>query len=156
MTSESYLKNKTLVNSIHANEHSSPGLLFWRAFYNWQRLIRVALDPHDLTQGQYSILAALSYLASDGSIVSQQDIAKTLAMDKMMVSDIVKILLRKKYLQRKKHPLDARAFALSLSSLGKTKLQKCIPLVEKNDEDFFKSTGKHYKDFFSALKILAN
>lgn len=148
-------KNKKLVNSIHADEHSSPGLLFWRAYFNWQRLIRVELEPHDLTQGQYSILAALAYLSSDSSVVSQQDIAKTLAMDKMMVSDIVKILLRKKFIQRKNHPDDARAFALSLSSLGKTKLQTCVPLVEQVDEKFFKSTGKHYKDFFSALLILA-
>ena len=92
------MPHKRLAQSIYDTDYASPGLLFWRAFFNWQKLIRIALEPHNLTQGQYAILAAISFLSSDRSMVSQQDVANQLAMDKMMVSDIVKSLIKKKFI----------------------------------------------------------
>ena len=100
-------------------------------------------------------MAALFYLGSDGTLVNQQDVANALAMDKMMVSDVVKKLLKKKYLARHPHPHDARAYALSLTAIGKNKLKICVPLVEAIDETFFRSTGAYYSHFFKALQILA-
>lgn len=149
-------KKKVLRHSIYEKDERSPGLLFWRSFQNWQRRIRVVLDPVGVTQVQYSILAATSYLASDGSIVMQQDVANALSMDKMMVSDVVKILLRKKFLQRHPHPEDARAYALALTSFGNRTLNQCVPLVESVDEDFFGSLGTQHKNFMACLKTLSH
>jgi len=73
----------------------------------------------------------------------------------MMVSDVVKTLLKKKYLERHPHPHDARAHSLSLTPIGKERLRKCVPLVEAIDEKFFRSTGSTYECFFDALRILA-
>ena len=147
---------KKLIDSIHKSGEASPGLLFWRSFNNWQRRIRNALEAHDLTQVQYSIMAAVFYLGSDGTLVTQQGVANALVMDKMMVSDVIKILLKKKNLLRQPHPDDARAYALSLSSIGKKTLKLSVPLVESIDEEFFRSVGTHYSHFFQGLKILAN
>lgn len=149
------MNQKTLVESIYESDEASPGLLFWRAFYNWQRQIRMALDPLDVTQVQYAIMAALSYLASDNMPVIQQDIAETLGTDKMMVSDVIKTLVKKTFILRRGHPRDARAYALSLTALGTKKLKACVPLVEGVDERFFRSTGKYYPHFFESIKILS-
>lgn len=149
------MTNKRLTQSIYENDQTSPGLLFWRSFYNWQRFIREALDPLNVTQVQFSIMAALYYLSSDKSAVTQQDIANTLSMDKMMVSDVVKTLLKKKYFERQPHPHDARAHSLFLTPAGRERLRKCVPLVEAIDEKFFRSTGSNYESFFEALRMLA-
>lgn len=146
---------KSLTDSLYTSDKESPGLLFWRAFYNWQAHIRLALAPHEVTQGQYSVMAALSYLSSDGASVKQQDIAQALAMDKMMVSDLVKALLRKKYVSRVPHPSDARAYALAPTALGTKKLRICVPIVESIDETFFRAAGTNYTGLFQGLSILA-
>lgn len=149
------MPQKKLAHSIYETDHASPGLLFWRAFFNWQRLIRAALEPHNLTQGQYAVLAALYFIGSDESVVTQQNIADQLAMDKMMVSDVVKSLLKKGLLNRKSHPEDARAKALSITPQGKAVLRKSVPIVEAVDEKFFQSIEGDYPEFLKGLRTLA-
>ncbi|PYS32256.1 MAG: hypothetical protein DMF75_12540 [Acidobacteria bacterium] len=53
-----------------------------------------------LTQVQYSILAATSYLES-AEHVTQQNVSDQLSMDKMIVSDVVKTLEKRNFLTRK-------------------------------------------------------
>ena len=126
-----------LAGSSHATAEASPGFLFWRAFNAWSRLLRAELDRVDLTQAQYSVLATLSYLGSAAEHVSQQDVAAQLAMDKMMVSDVVKSLEGKALLMRKPHPHDGRAFSLRLTAAARRRLQQAVPLVEGIDQRFF-------------------
>jgi DNA-binding MarR family transcriptional regulator len=137
MTDSRLGSRKTLSGSSYESAEVSPGFLFWKTFNAWTRVLRGELEKLDLTQVQFSILAAVSYLSSAGEEVSQQSVANHLSMDKMMVSDVVKTLGRKKFLQRSPHSLDRRAFALRLTSAGKNKLQKAVPVVEATDENFF-------------------
>ena len=73
-------RGKKLEGSIYESDQVSPGLLFWRAFHNWQRLIRSELEKCGITQVQYAILAALSYLTAGDREVTQQDIANCSAL----------------------------------------------------------------------------
>jgi DNA-binding MarR family transcriptional regulator len=148
-------KKPELLGSIYEGEHASPGLLFWRAFLNWQRALRAKLESYGITQAQFSVLAAVSYLSSTGKNVTQQDIANQLSMDKMMVSSLVKTLISKKLIQRKDHPSDARAYALHMTKSGVAKIQLCVPVVEGIDETFFRSTGPNYERFIECLQMLA-
>ena len=149
------VKKLELIGSTYKSDHSSPGLLFWRSFLNWQRTLRQQLESYGITQAQYSVLAALYYLTSSGSEVTQQDIANQLSMDKMMVSSLVKTLTAKKFIQRKEHSSDARAYALQITKAGVAKIQQCVPIVESADEKFFRSTGDRYQFFVECLRILA-
>ena len=130
---------------------ASPGFLFWRAFNDWSHSLRVELEKIGLTQAQYSILAAVSYLGSAAEVVSQQDVSNQLSMDKMMVSDVVKTLEKKGMLKRNPHPYDGRAVALQLTFEARRALKVAIPLVEAIDEGFF---GKLGPDKLKVLKQL--
>lgn len=148
-------KGKKLEESIYESDQVSPGLLFWRAFHNWQRLIRNELEKCGITQVQYAILAALSYLTSDGRKVTQQDIASLLSMDKMMVSQVLDNLIRKDLVKKKKHPTDGRAYSLAVTKAGMEVVHKSTPLVEAVDETFFRSVGPDYVSFLTNLRQLA-
>ena len=141
-----------LEGSVYKEAKTSPGFLFWTTFNTWQRLIRDELEKLELTQAQYSILAATSYLGSSQTLVSQQDVANQLCMDKMTVSDVVKTLVSKKYLTRRPHPEDGRAFVLFLTPLAKAKLKVAVPKVESIDEGFFGKLGN--SDRTKLLEIL--
>lgn len=128
---------RSLENSIYENDVASPGFLFWKTFNAWSRSIRHELERIDLTQVQYSILAAVSYLASTGEPISQQDVSNQLSMDKMMVSDVVKTLEKKKLLLRREHPSDGRSVSLHLTPEARRLLRLATPIVESADERFF-------------------
>ncbi len=149
-------KTKTipvLDGSSYEEAEASPGFLFWKSFNRWTRTIREALEKLDLTQVQYSILAATSYLGSENEHVTQQDISNQLSMDKMMVSDVVKTLEKKKLLMKKAHPIDRRASSLALTISGKNILKKAVPAVEHADELFFKVLGPDLRKHFIASLI---
>lgn len=135
MTSQK--KNPSLADSRYGKAEASPGFLFWKTFNKWSRRLRIELDQLGLTQVQYSILAALNYLASAKDHISQQDISDQLSMDKMMISDVVRSLEGKKMVVRKPNPHDGRSFSLSLTTKAKELLSKAVPVVEKTDELFF-------------------
>jgi DNA-binding MarR family transcriptional regulator len=130
-------KQKVLAGSIYESDEASPGFLFWKAYNTWSRLIRLELESLNLTQVQYSILAAVNYLGSVGEYVSQQDVSNQLSMDKMMVSDVAKALEKRKLLIRKPHPNDGRAVCLHLTADARQKLKRAVPVVESADERFF-------------------
>lgn len=126
-----------LEHSRYEAAEASPGYLFWRAFHAWQRHMRTRLDTLGITQVQYSILATTSYLVSQGAAVSQQDVASQLAMDKMMVSDVVKALEARSLITRQRSEADARSFVLAVTRAGRELLKRATPAVEAVDESFF-------------------
>lgn len=137
MAEQKKTSSPSLKGSRHKQAEGSPGFLFWKAFNNWSRKIRVELEKLDLTQVQYSILAATSYLSSAEAHVSQQDVANQLSMDKMMVSDVVKTLEKKKLITRRQNPNDGRSFSLHLTSEASQRMKLAVPVVEATDERFF-------------------
>lgn len=144
------VRNPELKNSRYKNAEQSPGFLFWKTFFSWQRHMRLKLDEIGITQVQYSIMATASYLNSKGEDVSQQDVANTLSMDKMMVSDVIKTLEKKSFITREKSSVDARAFVLKLTPQAKKILEKATPLVESVDEEFFGNLTKAERSGFIA------
>jgi len=126
-----------LEGSRYPSAEASPGYLFWRSFHAWQRHMRASLEPLGLTQVQYSILATASYLTSSSDAVSQQDVANQLAMDKMMVSDVVKTLESRALLSRTRSTTDTRSFVLAVTRQGRDLLKRATPAAEGVDEEFF-------------------
>lgn len=116
----------------------SPGFLLWQLTNEWQRKQRNALKKLGLTHAQFVVLANVLWLSSQANnIVTQQQVAETAKIDKMMMSDLVKTLTQKKLLKRVRHKKDKRAYELALTTKGQKLTLKAIPVVEKIDLEFF-------------------
>ena len=117
--------------------HDSPGYLLGQVTMLWQRKQKKVLDPLDLTQTQFVLLAALGWLSKKSDAVTQVDIANQSNTDRMMVSKVLRTLEEKGFITRQEHETDTRAKTIRLTMSGELVLQKAIIEVESADLDFF-------------------
>jgi DNA-binding MarR family transcriptional regulator len=85
-----------------SDPENNGGFVMWQVSMLWQRKLKFELDKLDLTHAQFLLLAALDYLSGQKNIVSQQDLAKHIRIDKMMTSKILRTMQKKGFLTRKK------------------------------------------------------
>lgn len=119
----------------------SPGYLLGQLTMLWQRKLKKVLDPLDLTQTQFVLLAALGWLSKKSKAVTQVDIANQSNADRMMVSKVLRTLEDKRFITRQEHETDTRAKTIQLTTTGELVLQKAISEVENADLDFFATLG---------------
>jgi len=115
----------------------SPGYLLGQVTMLWQRKLKKVLDPLDLTQTQFVLLAALGWLSKKNDAVTQVDIANQSNADRMMVSKVLRTLVEKGFVTRQEHQTDTRAKTIWLTTSGELILQKAIIEVENADLIFF-------------------
>ncbi|RYE22318.1 MAG: MarR family transcriptional regulator [Sphingobacteriaceae bacterium] len=127
--------------------HDSPGYLLGQLTMLWQRKQKKVLDPLDLTQTQFVLLAALGWLSKKNNVVTQVDIANQSNADRMMVSKVLRTLQEKGFIIRQEHETDTRAKTIRLTATGEVVLQKAIIEVEKADLDFFAALGAKLPSF---------
>jgi len=127
--------------------HDSPGYLLGQVTMLWQRKLKKVLDPLDLTQTQFVLLAALAWLSKQNDMVTQVDIANQSNADRMMVSKVLRTLEEKKFISRQEHKTDTRAKVIKLTSDGAIVLQKALTAVENADLDFFSDLGNNLPVF---------
>ncbi|MDU1674295.1 MAG: MarR family transcriptional regulator, partial [Veillonella sp.] len=75
-------------------------------------------------------------------------------IDVMTVSQILSLLEKRGFVERKEHSRDTRAKAVFLNEEGGAILQKAVPLVEQIDEVFFgklKSDEAQFKHLLGRL-----
>jgi DNA-binding MarR family transcriptional regulator len=128
----------------------SPGFMLWKAANLLQRSHASELKQIKLTPAQFSMMTCLVYLAQSG-LVTSASISKHAGLDKMMVSDLVKTLTRKKMITTKPNPRDGRSFLIEPTSLGTQGTNQAIRKIEKIDEKFFGCE----KNMTTFLKILS-
>lgn len=133
-----------MTDSVFAVERpeDSPGFLLWQTTITWQRLIKKALDAHDIAHSHFVILAITLWFESKKQDVSQGLIIRQSKLDKMTVSKSLKKLVTTGYVKRMENKEDTRAKSVSLTKKGKQLISKLIPIVEKIDEDFFGAIKK--------------
>ena len=68
----------------------SPGFLLWQTTISWQRMIKKALESHDISHAQFVIMAILLWWHSKEKDVTQIDIVTMSKLDKMTVSKSLK------------------------------------------------------------------
>ncbi|MEJ5055787.1 MarR family winged helix-turn-helix transcriptional regulator [Sphingobacterium sp. MYb382] len=127
------------INFHFKSPKDSPGYLLGQVTMLWQRKLKKVLDPLDLTQTQFVLLAALGWLSKKSDAVTQIDIANQSNTDRMMVSKVLRTLVDKGFVSRKEHETDTRAKTINLTPPGENVLQKAIIVVEQADLDFFSS-----------------
>jgi DNA-binding MarR family transcriptional regulator len=133
----------------------SPGFLLWLVTNAWQRHLRAALDPLDLTHVQFVLLASLAWLSREGDTVTQVRLAHQARTDEMMTSQVVRALERKGLLLRRAYPADHRARGLQVTPKGLQLVNKALGLVERADARFFGSVGEGLPRLITMLRALS-
>lgn len=119
----------------------SPGFLLWQTTMTWQRLIKKALEEHNISHAQFVIMATLLWFQSHNHDTTQVHIVNWTKLDKMTVSKSLKKLVALKLVNRIEHETDTRAKSVTLTKEGSSLIHKLIPVVEKIDEQFFGQTS---------------
>lgn len=135
--------------------NESPGYLLGQVTMLWQRKLKKVLDPLNLTQTQFVLLAALAWLSKKNKAVTQVDIANQSNADRMMVSKVLRTLHEKKFISRQEHETDTRAKVIRLTKEGAKVLQKALSAVENADIDFFSVLGNKLSSFNQSMISLA-
>jgi len=142
--------NKKL-NTKFKTAEASPGFLFWKTANLHQKLQRHILKALDISPTQYSILACYFFLKSEKDLPTQSSICEMAGLDKMLVSDSTKILLKKKLIKKIANKNDKRSFQIELTDYGKTVCNQAVKLIEHLDDNFFSLTGNTV-DFHQMLQ----
>ena len=133
----------------------SPGFLLWQTTMIWQRLIKKALEPYNVSHAQFVIMATLWWFEAHDYDTTQILIVNQSKLDKMTVSKALKKLVSLELVHRIEHESDTRAKSASLTNQGKALLKKLVPIVENIDSGFFGKTSKNsQQDLIDILKKL--
>ena len=126
------------MNEPAASAPISLGFLLWHATLRWQRLIAAALRPLELTHVQFVLLAVLWWFTEiRGERPTQRALADQAGTDRMMTSQVLRVLERRGLVARPMHPTDARARELALTPAGSELALRAIAVVEEADRQFF-------------------
>ena len=133
----------------------SPGFLLWQTSMIWQRLIKNALEPYNISHSQFVIMASLMWFEMHDMDITQVTIINWTKLDKMTVSKSFKKLVELRLVKRIEHERDTRAKSVSLTELGKILISKLIPIVEGIDAEFFaKIENEEQQKFIQILRKL--
>lgn len=139
--------------SAYADPSNSAGLMLWRVTNSWQRSVRAALAPFDVTHVQFVLLAVLTSMDDEGPI-TQRDLAAHAAIDPMMTSQVLRALERKGLIERPAHPTDGRARTLAPTGAGKRLVNAANAAVEDADRAYFAVLGENAARFTRLLGTL--
>lgn len=142
---EKNMQNK--INFKFKSPEESPGYLLGQLNLIWQRNQKKVLDPLDLTQTQFVLLAALAWLSKTKEDVTQVDIANQGNADRMMVSKVLRTLEVKKFISRHPHTTDTRAKIVRLTPAGEKVLHVALADIENADMAFFSVLEKSLPSF---------
>ena len=129
----------------------SPGFLLWRVTLAWQRTMRAALAPHDLTHVQFVLLASAWWLGDHEEPPTQQRLAEQAGTDPMMTSQVIRKLAERGLVSRSPDPRDARALRIVVTPDGREVLAAALRDVEQADTEYFETVDDNFLDGLSRL-----
>jgi DNA-binding MarR family transcriptional regulator len=132
----------------------SAGLLLWQVTLAWQRAMRAALEPHDLTHVQFVLLTSAWWLGEHEEPPTQQRIAEHAGTDVMMTSQVLRRLAARQLISRELDDRDARARRIVLTDGGRAVLTGALSDVEATDVEFFAALGADAPVFLRGLTAL--
>jgi len=129
----------------------SPGFLLWRVTLAWQRAMRAALAPHDLTHVQFVLLASAWWLGDHEQPPTQQRLAEQAGTDTMMTSQVIRKLADRGLVSRSPDPRDARALRITVTPDGRELLSAALRDVEHADAEYFAAVDDGFVEGLSRL-----
>lgn len=139
--------------SVEKAEESS-GFLLWQVTNLWQREIKKALEPFDLTHSQFVLMASIHWLTLQEQQVTQILLSGHTKIDPMTTSTVLRTLQTKGLLQRQEHLTDTRAKIVELTEYGKEIIKLAVKTVEAFDKTFFSTLGNNTTVFNEQLLTL--
>ncbi|GAA3985333.1 MarR family winged helix-turn-helix transcriptional regulator [Mucilaginibacter dorajii] len=133
------------------NAEDSSGFLLWQVTNLWQREIKKALAPYDLTHSQYVLLASTHWLTLHNREVTQVLLSTHTKIDPMTTSTVLRTLQTKGLLKRQEHATDTRAKIILLTETGKQVARLAVVAVEDFDRKFFELLGNNSAAFNKTL-----
>ncbi|SFC49405.1 DNA-binding transcriptional regulator, MarR family [Flexibacter flexilis DSM 6793] len=132
----------------------SAGFLLWQVTNLWQREIRKALEPHQLTHSQFVLMASIHWLTLHNQEVTQVVLSNNTKIDPMTTSTVLRTLQTKGLVERHEHSTDTRAKVVRLTAQGTAIVKEAVVTVENFDRTFFASLGVDAQFFNQKLKTL--
>jgi len=111
--------------------------MLWKASNLLQRLHNKCLKELKVTPTQFSLMICLVYLHQDGPVTASRIVSHT-GMDKMMVSDLIKALEKKRLIRKKANPEDGRSSIIEPTRSGERATNSAVREVETVDGEFFR------------------
>lgn len=135
---------------------SSPGFLLWQTTTLWQRQIKKALEPYNLSHSHFVILSIVQHFEEQKKQPNQVHIISLSKLDKMTVSKALKLLSSHGFVLREENSFDTRAKRVSLTEKGRLVLSELIPIITSVDSLFFShSSVEKQQLFLEHLKCLS-
>lgn len=107
---------------------------------------------NSITPGQFGLLVKIK----NNPGISQTALAKADGIERSTLGEIIDRFEERGLVERRKHAVDRRAYALHLTDQGVTFLDEVVPLVFKNDEDMTsKFSEEEKRELLRLLKMLA-
>ena len=141
------------LDTAYPDPQASTGLMLWRVTNSWQRTIRAALAPFNLTHVQFVLLAVLASMDRSAP-VTQRNLAARAATDPMMTSQVLRALEGKGLIERLAHPTDGRARTLAPTPAGVSLVSRANAAVEHADRAYFAALGEDAPSFTRFLATL--
>jgi DNA-binding MarR family transcriptional regulator len=143
-----------MMPSAPDSQFESTGFLLWQVTLAWQRAMRAALDPHDLTHVQFVLLTSTAWLGEHEETPTQQRIAEHANVDTMMTSQVLRRLAARQLINRELDENDARARRIVLTETGREVLTGAQADVDLADTAFFAALGPDAVLFQRCLSLL--
>lgn len=140
------MKSKDTTFSVERTEDST-GFLLWQLTNLWQREIKKALEPYELTHSQFVLLANIHWLTLQKIDVTQILLSNQTKIDPMTTSTVLRTLQSKELIKRQEHSTDTRAKTVALTDNGVKTIKQAIKKVEKFDNDFFSKLKSNLTTF---------
>ncbi|MFN8342976.1 MAG: MarR family transcriptional regulator [Cyclobacteriaceae bacterium] len=147
------MKQKDSTFSVDKAEESS-GFLLWQVTNLWQREIRKALEPYELTHSQFVLMASIHWLTLQQQDVTQILLSAHTKIDPMTTSTVLRALQGRGLVQRQEHRTDTRAKTVGLTDQGRKLVKQAVKTVESFDRDFFAKLGDKAGTFNKQLLTL--
>lgn len=131
------------MSSEFNNAEESPGFMLWQVTNLWQKSMRNALEPFELTHPQFVLLFSSKWLSerAESGGITQVQLAQHAQMDVNVTSQVLRTLEKKGYIERRPHPTDSRANLISVTKAGDEVASQAVKAVEMEDRAFFSCLG---------------
>ena len=135
-----------------SNPTKSLGYHLRTACQSRQRSMNRSLKQFDITHAQYMVMQYISRAQLNDAILwlSQNKLAQSLWLDSMMISNVLTLLEKKKYITRKKAWQGLQITWLSLTKIGQNLIVQAHEAVREIEEQLFDT--KDPKKFKKSLK----
>ncbi len=120
---------------------STTGSLVWRLSTRWRASVDRAVAAHGLTHATYVVLSSLYASTRSGDPPQQRELAATTGLEPAYISKLVASLERDGLVRRVTDAADTRAWRLTLTRSGRTRVERAMATVQELHRELLAPLG---------------